>query len=94
MPELGMCHEWTGSRDGNGYGKLSVQTKTGFVFAHRAAWELEYGPIPHRAYVLHRCDNPPCVRHDHLFLGDARANQADYIEKFGKSVFITSKKRR
>jgi hypothetical protein len=31
--------------------------------------------------VLHHCDNPPCVRPDHLFLGDAIANNADKVRK-------------
>jgi hypothetical protein len=31
--------------------------------------------------VLHKCDNPPCTRPDHLFLGTDLENQRDAISK-------------
>jgi hypothetical protein len=31
--------------------------------------------------VLHRCDNPPCCRPDHLFLGTQRDNVRDMFAK-------------
>ena len=31
--------------------------------------------------VLHTCDNPKCVRPDHLFLGNALHNTHDMIKK-------------
>jgi hypothetical protein len=49
--------------------------------AHRFAWELAYGPIPPGLSICHRCDNPPCVRPDHLFLGTTRENVFDSIAK-------------
>ena len=68
------CWVWTGKRR-SGYGRFLIKGRA--VSAHRVAWELAYGPIPHGKEVCHRCDNPPCVRPDHLFLGDRRANMAD-----------------
>jgi hypothetical protein len=73
------CWEWPGTRNPKGYGYVSG----GFyrMFAHRAAWELAFGPIPKDLCVLHRCDNPPCVRPDHLWLGTIADNNADMAAK-------------
>lgn len=48
---------------------------------HRLAYELLVEPIPDGLYVLHHCDNPPCWRPDHLFIGTALANKQDEVSK-------------
>ncbi|MGH2465391.1 MAG: HNH endonuclease [Candidatus Limnocylindrales bacterium] len=73
------CWEWQGTRHPDGYGVVRIGS-TG-VPAHRVSWFLTYGPIPTGQWVLHHCDNPPCVRPDHLFLGDQAANMRDAHEK-------------
>ena len=77
------CWRWDGSKNRYGYGFVSygprgAQTR---VQAHRVAWTLAYGPIPDGAFVLHHCDNPPCVRPDHLFLGTQGDNMVDMAAK-------------
>jgi hypothetical protein len=74
------CWEWTGSKIGSGYGQLRAFDRTRWT-AHRLSWYLNIGPIPDGKWVLHDCDNPPCVRPDHLFLGDHDANVADKVGK-------------
>lgn len=75
------CVEWAGYRDRNGYGKEGRRVGRNQRYAHRAAWEDTNGPIPAGMHVLHRCDNPPCVNLDHLWLGTHADNMADKAAK-------------
>lgn len=81
-PELGPCWLWLAATNPSGYGKMSKGGHAApLVAAHRLSWELHYGPVPDGLFVLHRCDNPPCVRPDHLFLGTHDDNMADATAK-------------
>lgn len=64
-----------------GYGLIGSGGRGGLKRAHRVAWELEHGAIPAATMVLHHCDNPPCVRPSHLFLGNHAVNMADMEAK-------------
>lgn len=75
----GGCWDWPHNRDRDGYGVTTVGGAT--TRCHRVAYETAIGPIPKGAWVLHRCDNPSCIRPAHLFLGDAVANAADMATK-------------
>jgi len=61
------------------YGTISVKDKQ--LYAHRAVWEATYGQIPNGMFVCHKCDVPPCVNIDHLFLGTVKDNAIDSIQK-------------
>ncbi|EHE5125985.1 hypothetical protein JMY69_000849 [Salmonella enterica] len=76
------CQVWTGAIGFSGYGQLSFEGKT--WSAHRVAYEISNGAIPHDAnkwWVLHTCDNPSCCNPDHLYLGDAKDNANDMIDR-------------
>lgn len=73
------CVEWDGARDDDGYGKVRVEGKVERV--HRAVYAADQGPIPEGMVVLHRCDNPPCYRLDHLRLGTHADNVRDKVSK-------------
>ena len=72
------CWLWVGAADRQGYGRIKTSTT---VLAHRKSWEIHNGPIPDGLLVCHKCDNPPCVRPDHLFLGTNDDNMADMVQK-------------
>jgi hypothetical protein len=81
------CWLWIGCRDGRGYGQLqSPGRSAGRLKAHRVSWLLHHGPIPDGLLVRHRCDNPPCVRPDHLELGTQADNAKDAARR-GRLVF-------
>lgn len=77
MPEPNSgCWLWLGAVNKKGYG---IDGRRGL--AHRAAWAAHHGRAPGGACVLHRCDTPPCVNPEHLFLGTQADNVADMIAK-------------
>jgi hypothetical protein len=78
-PVHGQCWVWTGYMRPSGYGRFSVCNKLTPV--HRYSYEEFVGHVPHDLWVLHKCDNPACVRPDHLFLGTDQDNATDKVNK-------------
>jgi hypothetical protein len=74
---LGPCWIWTARCTPYGYGCFDF---IGGTLAHRFSWLLHNGSLP-SLFVCHHCDNPPCIRPDHLFLGTQGDNTADRDRK-------------
>jgi HNH endonuclease len=75
------CWEWTGRA--NPYPYVSWRGRN--MRAHRVAWELKTGQeAPARSsglVVLHSCDNPRCVRPEHLSLSTQAENMRQRSER-------------
>lgn len=77
------CLLWTGFIDKKGYGKITFNQlnykKT--TSPHRLSYETFVSPVPDSLDVLHSCDTPSYVNPNHLFLGTAKENIQDCINK-------------
>lgn len=81
-PELGACWVWTDHSDPKGYGRFGSGVGKQNVFAHRFSFALTHAvTLTPEQKICHRCDNPPCVRPDHLFEGTQADNLADMRAK-------------
>ena len=73
------CWEWQAGTNTYGYGTFNLNKKT--RSAHRVSWAISRGPISEGMCILHHCDNPACVRLDHLFIGTHSDNNNDSVAK-------------
>ena len=77
------CWTWNAGTNIAGYGTFRYRRSS--RLSPRIAWELAKGePPPDGMCVCHKCDNPPCVRPDHLFLG-TRLDNAEDMKRKGRS---------
>lgn len=83
-PEV--CIEWDGNTNRNGYGlayflgRRQLAHRLAYVIAHGIKVEDLKGVV-----IRHRCDNPRCVRPEHLLPGTQADNVRDMYER-GRAV--------
>lgn len=73
------CWLFTGAKGGGGYGVFWLDGRQ--IPAHRFAWTEVNGELPPGFILCHHCDNPPCIRPDHIFPGTYADNMRDAAEK-------------
>lgn len=78
------CWIWKGATSHNGYGVLTMGGKQ--HKAHRIAYDLTHDVPLGELFACHTCDNPRCVRPDHIFAGTTYDNMQDMIRK-GRSKY-------
>ena len=77
--QSGECIEYTGPLNKGGYGRCRVNNIKTLV--HRHVYEVSKCPIPNGMLVCHKCDNPSCIKIEHLFLGTHYDNCHDAMDK-------------
>lgn len=76
---VGECWQWTASTTA-GYGQITYRQKR--YLAHRAAAvELGGMSIGPGQMVCHHCDNRACINPQHLYVGDAKTNRRDALQR-------------
>lgn len=69
-----------------GYASRYIEGK--YYYLHRISWCLDRKQeIPAGMFICHACDNPSCINPDHLWVGSARDNNRDCVNK-GRARFV------
>ena len=77
------CWIWEGVINNIGRPMCSINNKQKLAYRH--AYEAFYNKaLSSDIYLCHKCDNKLCCNPEHLFEGNNKTNQLDYIAKHGE----------
>ena len=82
--EVGDCIVWTGPLHRQGYGFINgwKNGKACNITTHRLAMMIELErQLERNEFVIHTCDNPACVKHSHLTIGDYKTKKQNNGKK-------------
>lgn len=75
------CLEWDRYLNHRKTPTIYVPARRKKIRISRLSLEMTSGPIPQGHGALHACDNPPCFRPVHLFVGTQDDNMKDAVNK-------------
>jgi hypothetical protein len=84
--QVGNCLVWIGAKTAMGYGIIRINGT--WKRAHRVVYELAHGEIGNDLVIMHSCDNPSCIKLDHLSLGTQK-NNIDDMHMKGRANYKT-----
>ena len=78
------CWEWTGHLNHHGYGQVHLRgNRRQTLKAHRASYEMTYGPIPDGLQIDHLCRVRHCINPAHL---EAVTGHENALRRLGKTA--------
>jgi hypothetical protein len=85
ISDAASCWHWTGRVSRTGYGIANLPRNKGEpqrgTSAHRYVWTVLHGNLARHLQVCHKCDNRLCCNPAHLFIGTAKVNAIDKVQK-------------
>jgi hypothetical protein len=73
------CWEWTSGKSKFGHGRFKLNRS--LYSSHVLSIWSHTNEAPHGRFACHICDNPACVRPEHLWYGSASDNMKDAYKK-------------
>lgn len=75
------CWVWQGPKDEHGYGRVYLECQA--VCAHWILLSNDQRKLltTRKLMACHFCDRPSCVNPNHIFIGTAKINSEDMVEK-------------